>query len=360
MKYSLLTIFLLSEMLIAVSLVNATTRPDVGVIGPNAEVRLYYKEDDLIFIKKCEPNTILGNTPEEARIKCEGKSIGLSIKIFKQELRKLVSTINKNNLKPLTAEEVIAYNDYKSNLNQIDAMVKELNEIEKFNQAYGSENGKIERKKFIEREIENQKTLISASKKVEEEVERVVNLIENQPQLTITMFNSEKSQFLYTVLKEFNLDQKFPCGLKGSVEERIESCSTHYNSKKENFVLVARTENFKEVYKELSLKLLWSDRLPNKMNHLLAETACNSSLEEVAGITDVTWELPSIDQYENSVEGGIRRVLPDMVHWFWSSTRYYREHDMAWLFNGHHGGSEYYHRNLIGSDYSVRCVADVN
>jgi hypothetical protein len=143
-----------------------------------------------------------------------------------------------------------------------------------------------------------------------------------------------------------------PCGLEGSVDERIKDCS----SEAEGFVLVTRSKDFKEVHKEKSTGLLWSDRLPY-MSHYNAETACSSNLKEVAGISGFTWRLPSIDEYKEAERNGIRKALPNMDNWFWSSSVHsyddYNGSGSAWLFDG--TGDTYY-----GSRSSlswVRCVA---
>lgn len=143
------------------------------------------------------------------------------------------------------------------------------------------------------------------------------------------------------------------CGTQGTVDERIQDCS----SSKGGFVLVARTESGKEVYKELKTGLLWSDSLPYSMSYYDAQGACNSGLEEFAEISGVTWRLPSIYEYKKADEDGIRKALPNMNSWFWSSSvyRYYSDNSYgAWLFNGHSGSTGDVGRD---SNYSVRCVA---
>jgi hypothetical protein len=143
---------------------------------------------------------------------------------------------------------------------------------------------------------------------------------------------------------------KEPCGLSGTIEERIKDCSYE----KEGFALVARTEDGKEVHKEVSTGLLWSDRLPERMIYHNAKKACKADLKEVAGISDVTWRLPSIDEYEEAEKNGIRQVLPNMNYWFWSSTPHPGNHHRARLFIGTNGNLFDYFRNY---HVSVRCVA---
>ncbi len=79
MKFPLFTTLLSLGVLIGCSHIEQSKRipasiKDVGVIGHGGEVILYNKEGDYIFVKACDPNTILGITPEEARSNCQGKS----------------------------------------------------------------------------------------------------------------------------------------------------------------------------------------------------------------------------------------------------------------------------------------------
>jgi hypothetical protein len=160
-----------------------------------------------------------------------------------------------------------------------------------------------------------------------------------------------------TIEEGFNGNQtelgKRVCGTNGSVQNRIKHC----NERKDNYALVARTVEEKEVWKDLITGLVWSDRLPSIMNHYNAEKACNAGLAEVAGISGVTWRLPSKEEYEEAEKNGIRRALPNMNYWFWSSSVLRYNSDGAWLFYGSnvYTGHGYGHRNSY--DESVRCVA---
>lgn len=328
---------------------------DVGVIGPDGDVILFYKEGDYIIVKNCDPNTILGLTPALARSNCQGKTNKVPVESFKQAIRNLVSTDRLNVLKPLTPEEVQAYAKDGPSSDQMEAMVIELDKINAFITTYGAENANLVRKEELVKALRSQETRVSAIKKINSEVEKALNLITDQTKLTLSKFNSDKDQFLYTVLKNFNPSYR-PCGLKGSVEERIRDCSYQSTSEKEGFVLVTRTKEFKEVHKETKTGLLWGDRLPSTMNHYNAEKACNGSLAEVAKISEVTWRLPSEKEYEEAEKNGIRKALPNMNYWFWSSSVRRSDSDDVWLFSPY-TGDIFYVFNRNGVNGSVRCVA---
>lgn len=342
---------------------------DVGVIGPAGEVILYYKDADSIIVKACEPNTILGKTPEEARANCQGKTSKVPVETFKQAIRNLVSIDRLQVLKPLTAEEVKAYLTDGASSDQIEAMVTELEKINKFIATYGAENANLVRKEELVKALRSQESRISAMKKINSEIEKTVSLIADQAKLTLTKSSTDKDQFLYTVLKQFGSNPIYPCGLKGSVEERIKDCSYQPNSEKEGFVLVTRSKDFRRVYKELSSDLIWSDRLPFTETQFDAEKACNS-LKEVAGIAGKTWRLPSKEEFEQAERNGIRKALPNMQVWYWTSS-VRDDYNFAWVFVGGIG-NEYPDYRILDvktyldgktfsaarkSDYSVRCVA---
>ncbi len=363
MKYTFLCAFLSAGILIGCSHVQDTKRiptsiNHVGVIE-QSEVLLYYKEGDYIIVKACDPNTILGTTPAQAENSCQGKSNKVPVEHFKQSLHNLVSTDQLNVLRPLTPEEVEAYNKDDSNSDQVEAMMIELEKINNVISFYGAENANLVRKEELVKALRSQEMLVSVIKKINAEVEKTVNLIADQAKLTLIKFNPDKDQFLYTVLKQFNPNEKYPCGRKGSVYERIKDCSYQLTSEGEGFVLVTRSEDFKEVYQEISTGRLWSDRLPLIMNHNNAKTACNADLKEVAGISGVTWRwrLPSIDDYKYAENNGIRATLPNMNYKYWTSSTYGGRfvNDGAWLYNGLNGQKLY--EFMPGFEYSVRCVA---
>lgn len=152
-----------------------------------------------------------------------------------------------------------------------------------------------------------------------------------------------------------------PCGLKGSVDERIEDCSYQFTSENEGFVLVTRSEEFKEVYKDLSTGLLWSDDLPSYMPHYRAQRACSvANRKDLPDITGVHWTLPSIDQYKEAEKNGIKKVRPTMNRTFWSSSipnfnnNWWSNPREAWAFDDRRGIHLNHDRN---EEFWVRCVS---
>lgn len=333
---------------------------DVGVIGPKGEVLLYSSEGRFITVKSCSPNTILGTTPTEANINCPGNSIKIPINDFKQSILNLVSGQRLYTLKPVTPSEILDFRREGPTLEHIRIWEIELEKINTFIATYGPANANLVRKEELMKALQSQETRVEAIKKINSEVEKTINLIVDQTKLTLTKFNSDNDQFLYTVLKQFNSKEIFPCGLKGSVSERIQDCSYQINSVSEGFVLVTRTKDFKTVYKEISTGLLWSHTLSRYMQHFSAKEACYSGLSEVGGISHLTWRLPSKEDYEEAEKSKIRVALPDMNDEFWTSTIVPILIGRAWQFDNYENFDpdrrfRRVDRYRLGR---VRCVAD--
>ncbi|WPU63508.1 hypothetical protein [Peredibacter starrii] len=114
-----------------------------------------------------------------------------------------------------------------------------------------------------------------------------------------------------------------PCGLTGSIEERMENCS-YQVPQRFNMVLVTRTENLKEVWLDVNNNILWSERLPTKMNFANAKEACRKVTEEMAFLDEFQWRLPSGTEFQISGESVMSafnyRNGPEENNWYWSST----------------------------------------
>lgn len=107
-----------------------------------------------------------------------------------------------------------------------------------------------------------------------------------------------------------------PCGLQGSIEERIKDCS----QTKGNFALVTINEKEQETFKDLKSGLIWGSRIPTDFNHYGSQMAC---VEEVSGyqsLNTLKWRLPTIREFEDAAIHGMKEALSNMDHSYWSST----------------------------------------
>lgn len=333
---------------------------DVGGIGPNSEVILYYKEGNHIIVKNCAPNTVLGLTPAEARESCQGEINKVPLEAFKMELKKFVSVKNAKVLKPLTEEEASAYMTGNLEPEQIKELKVELDKINVFITNYGEENANLDRKRKIEARLLAFNNHLSAVNKVNIEIENVVKTISSQTKVTLTKFNPNNDQFFYTVLKKFNPEQKFVCGLVGSIEERIKDCNYSTSSHIGDFVLVTRVKNpnsstIYEVHQETSTGLLWGSNLIRPMNQSEAQKNCKNAFREGGYISDIDWKLPSKEEFEVALDNGIAPILGlDKI--FWTSSVHSEKPNTGWLVTLYIGTrGDYYPSNKW---HMVRCVGE--
>lgn len=148
-----------------------------------------------------------------------------------------------------------------------------------------------------------------------------------------------------------------PCGLQGSIEERIKDC----NVTKGNFAQVMVTEKGGEFYKDTKSGLVWGYRISTDFNHYGSQKACdndNSGYE----LSSLKWRIPSIREFETAAIHGMKAALPNMDHWFWSSTpiktkRKYRRRAMPASVYLWDGSEEKTDAGDLKDGASVRCVA---
>ena len=107
-----------------------------------------------------------------------------------------------------------------------------------------------------------------------------------------------------------------PCGLQGSIEERIKDCDVAKNL----FVLVSQDDKGVEIYQDTKSGLTWGSRHSVDYNHYGSQKACSDSNPHTEIIKDLKWRLPTIKEFEDSASHGMKAALPSMNNWFWTST----------------------------------------
>jgi hypothetical protein len=146
------------------------------------------------------------------------------------------------------------------------------------------------------------------------------------------------------------------CGKKGTIEDRIRDCG---HTQVQSFVLVTKLKHLKQtfqVFKDMRTNLLWSESLfPNTLNYPNAVSACEFYIRaEMGNISDVTWELPTLNMWKEANRSGIKS-LPNMKDYFWTATEVREDPIRAYMFNGVYGDFSTYSKNNGGA--RVRCVA---
>lgn len=357
------------------------TPASVGILGLNGEVNLFYQEDRFIIVKNCKPNTILGSTSDQAEANCEGKVSKVPVDVFKDELKRITEVKEINIPELLSKKELKAFIEGDPNLKEYKAMKNELKEINDFISHYGLQNANLKRKAELEKSLkslenyQNSKARERATEKVKAENERInklvattnnqleeaFDLILNQTELSLATADSEKDQFLFKTLTQFNPNQNFPCGLKGTVKKRERDCSYQPSAKKGHYILVTRTESLIEIYRQ-------NNKLWVKLNEWTkfdeATSLCNKSKspDYLIDIPGITWSFPKRDDVEESedYEGAI---LPKTGSFWIAESRKIGDRRYASVFNGAYIYSELLEEpRLSGGDayvspsFGVMCV----
>ena len=154
--------------------------------------------------------------------------------------------------------------------------------------------------------------------------------------------------------------QPLTCGLKGSIEDRIQDCEVAAGAKKEGFLLVTRIDQYNEVYQEISTRRVWSSRLL-EVGFSDAESACNPeswNSKKFGNLQKVKWRLPSVEDYKSAVKSGIISALSDMKSRFWTN-------DFNYIFQGgnsglHTSGVLYNDLKQPFKELSLRCIGEID
>jgi hypothetical protein len=338
---------------------------DFGIIGPDGKVLLYYGDRDFIVVKSCEPNTVLGKTPNEAKANCQGKFNRIPTSYFRMVLRTNVTNIGLNGLKPFTPDEAKAFGKYKITENQVELMKKQFanlpKEIERINAfiaTYGPENAEGIKEELLSRQ-KSYEDYLSVLKKIDAEIEKGINFITDQTTLSLKKSSTDKEQFLYTVLKKFDPETKVPCGLDGTLNERIKDCSYQPDARKGKFVLLRRSKDFSEIYMNTRNGQLWSDFLGGEYPQKEATPACNNN-PEIRGLLERTgykWRAPRIEEYVDAEADGIKEALPHIQYWQWSESitgGLFAKERKGYLYSANDPKPITWNQDIT---YKVRCVS---
>lgn len=142
-----------------------------------------------------------------------------------------------------------------------------------------------------------------------------------------------------------------PCGLEGSIKERIKDCSRNVGANEDDFKLVISTEEGAQIYQDSRTKLLWGEKLSSQLNQYEAIEACISHMDL---ISDIKWKLPSIRQFKVAGRHGLEKAMPHMHETYWTSStpRFRKEH--VYAYSNHYG--QLYSFTRAYATASTRCV----
>lgn len=95
------------------------------------------------------------------------------------------------------------------------------------------------------------------------------------------------------------------CGVTGTIKQRLEECNSIYSG----FALLTRTRDGNEIYKDLETGLIWSSGSHSVTDFQRAKQLCEPSRPEFAGLTQLSWRVPSDKDFMTAEESGFSFLL---------------------------------------------------
>ena len=145
------------------------------------------------------------------------------------------------------------------------------------------------------------------------------------------------------------------CGLRGSVRDRLSDCAAFNGARKGQYLVVTRMIGGREILLDIKTQTLWSPSLEGKFSQFKAIEACATKRPEFADIQEVTWSLPTADDYSYARKNGLQKTYTGGLNqeWFWSQTVVPFDGLVAYVYDGSSGDIAYHNRN---GKMSARCV----
>lgn len=160
--------------------------------------------------------------------------------------------------------------------------------------------------------------------------------------------------------------KKTPCGLNGSIQERLKGCSRQVDALQGNFQLVSRNIEMNEVRLDLISGLIWSYELKSPMDHYNADIACSdNSYSEINHALNldasIQWKLPNVEEYRVAASHNIDSILGNVEVTYWTSNITSNIHYRAFVFHLRVDDGKYFSiedEYRMNETVRVRCVTN--
>jgi len=331
-------------------------------VGAEGEVLMYYRDGNDIVVKNCGLNTAVISTPQACAT--VGQANRVPVASFKRAL--------------LSEFSVVDTDESDARLDQIKAFIQGYGDDSK------SSPGKAQVQKLLHEVLANRDGPEKNGAPLQNLNKLVQSLVDKRiAPSAITSVNStrEGDQEMFGFLKQFDASRS-ECGtddllnatpdqgpagppaveprrstwlmnlwvsvaladVPGGLGARMNDCLNRLgkeSTKTSNGVmwkLVARkrdrsTGKYYEVWQDTKTLTLWGDTLDSSYSHynavemalngkVVAQKACVSGegKRADAGITGKDFAVPTIEAWDDAVKDGLRAVLPNMGHDFWSAS----------------------------------------
>ncbi len=185
---------------------------DAGVVGPNGEVILFYKNGNKIIIQRCEDYTVL-NRREDCKTKLGSSVAQVPVDEFKNRLKAALSVPGDYTApmkKKIELYKKGKQDDIADLERQRSEVTRAIQQIQVFIDAYGPENadtGKMatlkQRLGVIEGKLGDNAELAGAIREINQFIDKLVDQIIGSPTLQKFVFSKDKQSFEFNILRSY-------------------------------------------------------------------------------------------------------------------------------------------------------------
>ncbi len=163
---------------------------DAGIVGPNGEVILFYKQGQNIVIKQCEDNTVL-NQRSDCQKESGTRLVQVPVNEFKRRLKAALS-IPADYSAPIKAKIDVYKKQTPIDPVELDKAIKRAQD---FITRYGQENA--------EPGIVDKLQGMKGAAEINKMIDRLVDQVIGQPTLQQFVFSKDKHTFEFNILRSY-------------------------------------------------------------------------------------------------------------------------------------------------------------
>ena len=185
---------------------------DAGIVGPNGEVILFYKNGNKIVIQRCEDYTVL-NSRADCKTRPGTSVAQVPINEFKSRLKAALSVPGEYTAamkKKIDLYKKGKQDDITELERQRTEAARAIQQIQDFITAYGQENADVakmeslkQRLSVIEGKLADNSELAGAIREINQTIDQLVDQIIGNPTLQKFVFSKDKQSFEFNILRSY-------------------------------------------------------------------------------------------------------------------------------------------------------------
>ena len=196
---------------------------DAGIVGPEGEVIVFYKEMGNIVIKECEDHTTL-KSRSDCRLKRGTQERRISVTDFMESL-KMALHIPGGDYSPEMKEKIEIYKGHSINIRdqrrKKEDLKAQIARIEDFIQEYGEGNSNPDHLLAlkddlikVENKLGDNAQLEQVVREINSKIDKLVDEVIDSNKLTIYVYSTQKAHFVFNILRAFAISRVSPFKLK--------------------------------------------------------------------------------------------------------------------------------------------------